>query len=332
MKLRSARPSDLNHLLKLRDLTIAAVADSAYDHDALSQWRMADPSERYAALIEQQLMLVAEDSGRLLGCAGLLLENSELVAMFVHPDVQGGRIGSELLSAVRHLACDFGIDRLYTEASLNAADFYQRHGFSAADDQDDQRSQRCGIPVLACYRPLDDTRSDYQQQVMAVLRELGIPGNYGVDHRLRIQPECDSLFLVGEDVFERELYLDSRASDAWQRMHAAAAEDDVDLRPVSGYRSLEYQAGLVRRKLEAGQTIDQILDVSAAPGFSEHHSGRALDITTADSKPLETEFEDTSAFEWLTRRAGEFGFVMSYPRNNPHRISYEPWHWAFRGD
>ena len=71
--------------------------------------------------------------------------------------------------------------------------------------------------------------------------------------------------------------------------------------------------------------------MSAAPGYSEHHTGRAIDITTPGTQPLEPAFETTPAFEWLTGSAHEFGFRMSYPRNNRHGIAYEPWHWAWTG-
>ena len=72
--------------------------------------------------------------------------------------------------------------------------------------------------------------------------------------------------------------------------------------------------------------------VNAAPGFSEHHSGLALDIGTQDEPPAEESFERTAAFAWLRDHAGEHGFVMSYPRDNPHGIVYEPWHWRFSTD
>ena len=42
-------------------------------------------------------------------------------------------------------------------------------------------------------------------------------------------------------------------------------------------------------------------------------------------------FEDTDAFRWLTSRAVEFGFSMTYPRDNPWSIAYEPWHWSMKG-
>jgi D-alanyl-D-alanine carboxypeptidase len=99
---------------------------------------------------------------------------------------------------------------------------------------------------------------------------------------------------------------------------------------VSGFRSVDYQAGLIRTKLDRGQAIEAILQVNAAPGFSEHHTGQAVDIATPGSRPLTEEFEDTPAFEWLTREADRFGFSMSYPRNNPFGLIYEPWHWSIK--
>ena len=61
-------------------------------------------------------------------------------------------------------------------------------------------------------------------------------------------------------------------------------------------------------------------------------SGRALDIGTPDEPPAEESFERTTAFAWLRDNAGAYGFVMSYPRDNPHGIVYEPWHWYFSQD
>ena len=66
------------------------------------------------------------------------------------------------------------------------------------------------------------------------------------------------------------------------------------------------------------------------PGFSEHHSGRALDLGTPGCDGLSEDFEATQAFEWLSESASRFGFVLSYPHDNAWGFSYEPWHWALR--
>nr|CCP41086.1 D-alanyl-D-alanine carboxypeptidase [Xanthomonas translucens pv. translucens DSM 18974] len=101
------------------------------------------------------------------------------------------------------------------------------------------------------------------------------------------------------------------------------------LEAISGYRSHDYQLGIFARKFARGQALQQILQVNAAPGYSEHHSGDALDIGTPGEPPAEESFERTAAFAWLRAHAAGFGYRMSYPRDNPHGIVYEPWHWRW---
>ncbi len=160
--------------------------------------------------------------------------------------------------------------------------------------------------------------------------ELGIPESYGRDTGLPLHPESGELVEVGPNLVGRMQRLTAAAAQQWQAMAEAAAADGIELLIVSGFRSIEYQAGLIRHKIEAGQAIDDILKVNTAPGYSEHHTGQALDIATPGSRPLTEEFEASAAFQWLLRRAREFGFSMSYPRDNPWGISYEPWHWSLR--
>lgn len=160
--------------------------------------------------------------------------------------------------------------------------------------------------------------------------ELGIPESYGLDTGLPLFLESGELVEVGPNLVGRMQKLTVAAAQQWQVMAEAAAADGIELLIVSGFRSIEYQAGLIRNKIEAGQVIDEILKVNTAPGYSEHHTGQAVDIATPGSRPLTEEFEASAAFRWLRRRAQEFGFSMSYPRDNPWGISYEPWHWSIK--
>lgn len=175
-------------------------------------------------------------------------------------------------------------------------------------------------------------RCDARQR-RAILREaarLGVPRDYGRARTLRPVREPRELVCVGADVHARPQWLAPRAARAFVRMRAAAVGDGIELQLVSAFRSAEYQLGILKRKLERGQAIDQILRVSAAPGYSEHHSGRVVDLTTPGYPALEEAFERSPAFAWLMQRARAFGFVLSYPRGNPHGIAYEPWHWCWR--
>lgn len=176
----------------------------------------------------------------------------------------------------------------------------------------------------------EDAEAQASRRCRQLCAELGIPADYSVKTGLPLQLEPDRLLETGTDLSDRPLYLEPRTAQAWLRMSSAAAADQITLQAVSGFRSLGYQAALVRRKLDSGLSVGRILEVSAAPGYSEHHSGRALDLTTPGSATLEEAFEDSAAFGWLTGHAKAFGFAMSYPRHNPHGIAYEPWHWAYQ--
>jgi D-alanyl-D-alanine carboxypeptidase len=113
-------------------------------------------------------------------------------------------------------------------------------------------------------------------------------------------------------------------------MQAAAQEQGVILQLVSAFRSVSDQRQIWGRKLAAGQSVPGILRVNAPPGYSEHHTGRAVDVTTPGVEPLTEEFETTAAFNWMLEHASTFGFSMTYPRDNRHGVIYEPWHWSMQ--
>lgn len=168
----------------------------------------------------------------------------------------------------------------------------------------------------------------YTSRVEAIHRALCIPADYAALFRLALYEEPAELADAGVDFLGRKQRLTPMTLAAWSEMQAAAVRDGIKLLMVSAYRSVDYQVQIFQRKLEAGQTIEQILRVNAAPGYSEHHTGRAIDIGTPDSPVLEECFEDTQAYRWLCSHGGEFGFTLSFPRNKSSGIGYEPWHWC----
>jgi D-alanyl-D-alanine carboxypeptidase len=162
-------------------------------------------------------------------------------------------------------------------------------------------------------------------------QELGIPDDYGLDGRKPVFEEAVDLVDVGPNLVGRMQRLAPETAARWAEMVDAAAADGVTLLIVSGFRGIDYQARLIRKKINAGQVLSDILSVSAAPGYSEHHTGRAVDIATPGSRPLTEEFEGSEAFRWLSENGGHYGFSMTYPRENSYGFVYEPWHWSHRG-
>jgi D-alanyl-D-alanine carboxypeptidase len=150
-----------------------------------------------------------------------------------------------------------------------------------------------------------------------------------VKRDLTPQAEAKRLASIGTNPDGRDIQLAPEASSAWLRMREAASADGVTLVAISGFRSIDRQSEIIRAKLSAGQAIEEILRTVAAPGYSEHHTGRAIDIGIPGEEALTEGFADTPAFVWLEANAGSFGFKLSYPQGNPHGIMYEPWHWCY---
>ncbi|MCB1664258.1 MAG: D-alanyl-D-alanine carboxypeptidase family protein [Pseudomonadales bacterium] len=171
--------------------------------------------------------------------------------------------------------------------------------------------------------------SRYRARIGAIHEALCIPADYEARACLPLYEEAQELADAGQDCFGREQCMTPATLVAWQALQVAAQSDGVELLLVSAYRSVDYQVQIFRRKLDSGQEIAHILKVNAAPGYSEHHTGRALDIGTPGSPVLEECFEQTDAFRWLSANAAAFGFSLSFPRDNPNGISYEPWHWCY---
>lgn len=125
------------------------------------------------------------------------------------------------------------------------------------------------------------------------------------------------------------------AADAFLTMQADARRRGIYLLPLSGFRSVKDQQDVFYGvKAARNQNIRDRAKVSAPPGFSEHHTGYALDIGDA-SEPgthLEFDFENTDAFHWLQLNANRYHFELSFPPDNQQGIMYEPWHWRFVGN
>jgi D-alanyl-D-alanine carboxypeptidase len=161
-----------------------------------------------------------------------------------------------------------------------------------------------------------------------ILSELGIDAARLHARGLERQPEARDLEVAETGQNGREHLLTPRAAEAWREMKAAALHDGETLYIVSAFRSVARQAEIVRGKLRSAASLEEILAVCAPPGYSEHHTGRAVDLSTLGVRPLDIEFADTSAFRWLRRNAARFAFELSYPRNNLYGYEYEPWHWC----
>ncbi len=144
-------------------------------------------------------------------------------------------------------------------------------------------------------------------------------------------PEAELQALIPDGQFR----LRKSAAQAYQEMAIAAQAAGVTLVPLSAFRSIKEQEQVfVSLKQERVQTAAERANVSAPPGYSEHHTGYAIDIGDSNNAAtnLNPAFEQTAAFKWLQDNAPKFNFEMSFTKNNAQGVTYEPWHWRFVGD
>lgn len=133
--------------------------------------------------------------------------------------------------------------------------------------------------------------------------------------------------------YQRFESLHPEAAKALMRMIYAARDDGVWIVPVSGFRTLEKQKRLFQAQVERLGSEKKAAEVSAPPGYSEHHTGFAIDLTDGKypKKDITNYFQKTEAYDWLTKNANRFDYELSFPRNNSQGISFEPWHWRYIG-
>lgn len=175
---------------------------------------------------------------------------------------------------------------------------------------------------------MDNTLTDKYRYIW---RRMGIVQEIIRQRNLPLFDEADGLEMVEPFHDERQFLLTPNAVRAWGRMKSAADRDNVEIYIVSAFRSVQRQSELILRKLDAGQHLEKVLEVLAPPGCSEHHTGNALDLATRDAQPLDPAFDSTAALTWLKGNASQYGFNLSFPRDNPFGYVYEPWHWCYTG-
>lgn len=150
------------------------------------------------------------------------------------------------------------------------------------------------------------------------------------DRGLIVFEEAGILEVAEVGIDGRDRLLTPAAARQWRLMKKAALSDGETIFIVSGFRSISRQAEIIRDRLGDGESIDDIVKVFAPPGFSEHHSGCAVDLSTPGVLERHIKFENTSAFKWLCQNAERFGYYLPYPPGNAMGYNYEPWHWCYR--
>lgn len=125
--------------------------------------------------------------------------------------------------------------------------------------------------------------------------------------------------------------MEAEAGHALEQMIADASAAGYHLWIASDYRSYSQQEGLYNSAV-ASLGADQ--QDTAKPGFSEHQTGWATDITWSSAGGgLSVSMKNTPEYEWLMENSYKYGFVLRYPEGltDVTGYYYEPWHFRYIG-
>lgn len=158
-------------------------------------------------------------------------------------------------------------------------------------------------------------------------KEYGLPDHYRPDDL--VYP--DVRFLFKEKIEKRMMR--KEAAEALEELFAAAEADGIRLAGVSAFRSAETQQRLFNLYVERDGE-EKAKTYSAMPGYSEHQTGLAIDVSGSDgSCAAESCFAGTPEAEWLEQHAADFGYIIRFPEGKEDITGYmyEPWHIRYVG-
>jgi zinc D-Ala-D-Ala carboxypeptidase len=171
---------------------------------------------------------------------------------------------------------------------------------------------------------------------------------------LRIRNIADARgYLKRSNAYEQKLQevdgekLQPVVREAWLKLKEFAKLEKIDLKLVSGYRSVKDQRGVFASGFEPkyrtndmlsgllDSKINEVMKRISPPGYSRHHTGYIMDWACGN-KP-NTEFKDTECYQWVKKdnfiKVRQFGFIPSYPdgiiRQGPNP---EEWEFAWVGE
>jgi putative acetyltransferase len=154
VQLRPARKDDAAALSRVHFAAVHRTAAPFYSAEVIDGWSPT-PDERRMEQFRraisgtEELFLVAERDGEIVGFGSIVPAGGELRAVYVDPDAGRTGIGTAILQGLERMAIEAGVRTLSMDASVNAEAFYSRHGFQILERSSHQLGQG---PRMACVK------------------------------------------------------------------------------------------------------------------------------------------------------------------------------------
>jgi len=185
-----------------------------------------------------------------------------------------------------------------------------------------------------------------QEQEQAQVRSQDLITQKAVDNGLMIlvnkEYYLDKNYRPGDlepiEYYAKDRSADSRfmraeAAEQFNKMALAGKEAGYEIVMTTAYRSYGFQSVLYNNYVaKYGQS--EADKFSAKPGYSEHQTGLAVDVSSPTvGYALTGDFDETPEWKWLSENAERFGFILRYPEGKTEITGYmyEAWHFRYVG-
>ena len=141
-----------------------------------------------------------------------------------------------------------------------------------------------------------------------------------------------------KNAWDEDIQVEKQAFENYKKLKKELENDGVTIELDSVYRSVKEQQQLWddwSKDPEKG--IEYVKKYVAVPGYSEHHTGLAIDICLKKDGKLVYENDDMIAdretFAKIHKKLAKYGFILRYleGRDETTGYAYEPWHLRYVG-
>lgn len=124
--------------------------------------------------------------------------------------------------------------------------------------------------------------------------------------------------------------LESKVYEQFKLMYEDAIKNNLSLFINSPYRSYSTQESLYNNYVKRDGIVSAD-SYSARPGYSEHQTGLAFDVTSKSTNF--SNFAYSKEYTWLQENAYKYGFILRYPKGKEYitGYQYESWHYRYVG-
>ena len=141
-----------------------------------------------------------------------------------------------------------------------------------------------------------------------------------------------------KNAWDEDIKLEKETYKQYKKLEKDLKKDGVTIVLDSVYRSVKEQQNLWDRwSKDPEKGIEYAKKYAAVPGYSEHHTGLAVDIVIKkDGKLIEENedmIEEREIFKKIHKKLSKYGFILRYleGRDDITGYTYEPWHLRYVG-